>query len=868
MSSVLTILGEWVSERPYWERLALDKIIAGINFSKDDYDHILQLSLEDKQLEERKTERPPLLKLGQYTQPAKKTDPLKLRLTSISNLQNVNALAPDQTLPISKNLTVIYGSNGSGKSGYARLLGCGGFTRGDQEVLYDINKPQAARKPQTAEICFKDGDADKKIIYEVGKDCPELKSYYVFDSSSVSVHLTKTNKISFIPTGLAYLTKLGEVIDYCNDQLKQKTTAFLNPHTFGRLFQPQSDTSRIIIELIEKGKETELKKLASFSEDETKKIQEIDKEIVRLKTQDRTLQIAETRQKIRDLQQLIQALKTIEQSLSDTTLDEINRTLETIDEQQSIAENLSEDQFATPMFSQIGSQPWRHFIEAAFTLASAEEQELGTYPNHEDPCLLCRQPLSQDARELLHKLRVFLRDQSQSQLKILRNDLDKKRKVLLSTDLDCFDEQQVSFRLINQGNQLLAEKIKTFLDLARQRRDQAVQSIQSLTPCTITALSQSGIDEIEQMLLILESEIVILENENPTSQISKLEVEMTAFNHREILNKNLVAILKWISDKKWAEKAHKALGTTTHISKKYDEIFDLLVTSKYVDVFQRVLQDLNCRFKVSVKTRTQKMEKYKTILLEAEQVADQPAMKAEKVEKVLSEGEKRAVAMADFLTEVALDEKSCGLILDDPVTSLDWEWKEIVAKRLAIEAKDRQVIIFTHDLHFHYLIKKHTKANEVELASHLICRNGTDSKPGFIYQNASPATEGDHRKPQHAIDAWQRAKSASSPMEQEPHLNSGFGYLRRSYEALVCYNILGKVVTRFEERVSVGRLKDVITDKEILDQVMEKYELLSANMGSHLPHGGAVSVNFTPEKLKQEIDDYEAIRKRVSPRNQ
>jgi len=37
-------------------------------------------------------------------------------------------------------------------------------------------------------------------------------------------------------------------------------------------------------------------------------------------------------------------------------------------------------------------------------------------------------------------------------------------------------------------------------------------------------------------------------------------------------------------------------------------------------------------------------------------------------DQILSEGEKRAVAIADFLTEAALDRHNRGIILDDPVT--------------------------------------------------------------------------------------------------------------------------------------------------------------------------------------------------------
>jgi hypothetical protein len=46
----------------------------------------------------------------------------KIELTSISNVTGVNALNPRNPLTLEDGLTVIYGHNGSGKSGYTRLL--------------------------------------------------------------------------------------------------------------------------------------------------------------------------------------------------------------------------------------------------------------------------------------------------------------------------------------------------------------------------------------------------------------------------------------------------------------------------------------------------------------------------------------------------------------------------------------------------------------------------------------------------------------------------------------------------------------------------------------------------------------------------
>ena len=68
-------------------------------------------------------------------------------------------------------------------------------------------------------------------------------------------------------------------------------------------------------------------------------------------------------------------------------------------------------------------------------------------------------------------------------------------------------------------------------------------------------------------------------------------------------------------------------------------------------------------------------------------------LKHPKKSEILSEGEQRAVALAGFLTEVNEFKTGHAIIFDDPVSSLDLERKNQIAKRLVEEAKNRQVII-------------------------------------------------------------------------------------------------------------------------------------------------------------------------------
>lgn len=88
------------------------------------------------------------------------------------------------------------------------------------------------------------------------------------------------------------------------------------------------------------------------------------------------------------------------------------------------------------------------------------------------------------------------------------------------------------------------------------------------------------------------------------------------------------------------------------------------------------------------------------------------------------------------MTEVQLDKNNCGIFFDDPVTSLDHERKDKIAQRLTVEAGQRQVMIFTHDIVFMSQLAKHAERNNIPMVAHWMKQiNGT---PGFVEDNTSP----------------------------------------------------------------------------------------------------------------------------------
>ena len=79
--------------------------------------------------------------------------------------------------------------------------------------------------------------------------------------------------------------------------------------------------------------------------------------------------------------------------------------------------------------------------------------------------------------------------------------------------------------------------------------------------------------------------------------------------------------------------------------------------------------------------------------------------------RVVSEGEARTLSIAAFFAELSTSSGRSAILFDDPVSSLDHNWRENVARRLTAEAKLRQVVVFTHDVTF--LVALVTNADEV-----------------------------------------------------------------------------------------------------------------------------------------------------------
>ena len=195
--------------------------------------------------------------------------------------------------------------------------------------------------------------------------------------------------------------------------------------------------------------------------------------------------------------------------------------------------------------------------------------------------------------------------------------------------------------------------------------------------------------------------------------------------------------------------------------------------------------------------------------------------------RVVSEGEQRCLAIAAFFAELSTADDPSAIVFDDPVSSLDYKWREGVAERLVLESKTRQVIVFTHDVVFLLLLKQFAEEQGV---------NQFDQHVRRLFKGAGVCAEelpwvalkvtkriGHLKKLLQDVEKLHR-QGHQSAYEREASMI--YGYLREAWERGVEEVLLGGVVERYRPSVQtqqVAQIADItIEDCKSVETAMTK----------------------------------------------
>lgn len=854
MKSVESMMIEWSAKLPEWERFLLYKIVSQEEINDEVIDYACKLLKNEHGLSVDKID--PIELSIPCVNSENQSGISKTIISKISGIKNVNALVEGECIEINPQLTIIYGGNGSGKSGYARVLADAGFTRGDHTVLRNVstNGSFENKSIQSVNFTVNIGGNEKTITHEIGQQCPELRKFYVFDSTSVKVHLSGQNEFSFSPMGMEYFLELAESTDRVRALLSKEIESKTVGLPIVQYLSGKSEESKFISTLTEKTTFDELEEFCSFTEAQERKLVQIPVEIANLSDEKIRNQISDLQSIIATINLLVDRNRKIHNLLCDEYIGNINQTIENFQLLDSKTAKLGEIQ---SKYQKAGDKmKWGEFVQASFSLS--KEMQDHTYPEIGDHCLFCQRPLDSKSVEIIKEIWLYVSYLEDVGYEEARKNIQSQLELINSITIptDNIDYPLLANYLSQKDTVTLESFINNF-SILNQRKTRTLECLNEKKTIDQLIPIQDCEDQLVDLLSKLGLELREIELTIPETRINELIDLQNSLSDRKILNKNKDCIRNYLENLKWISCASKIGGSTKHITDAQNQVFKQLVTDEYLSIFNESLQKLERSLQVKVSTSGKKGKTVKQIVINQDN-----SNSKFKPDAVLSEGEKRMVALIDFLTEVRLDEDSNGIVFDDPVTSLDLEWKELIAKLIFDQSTQKQVIVFTHDLNFLYLLKQFTEDSTVSHCIHWIKRSDTDNSPGHVFLNNSPASEKDYLNGELAENHYKNSLTLGGNAQYN-ELKLGFGAIRSSYEALVIFELLGEVVQRFNEHVKIGCLKKIRWDDGIAANIEQNFGRVSRYIDAHLHSDSASTANISPKKLKDEIDEYRKIRSEI-----
>ena len=130
----------------------------------------------------------------------------KTFLKSIKNIKNVNKLLDNQEMKFNDNLSIIYGANGAGKTGYVRIIKSMGNSLDDENVIYS-DLTETEKENHTADIKFFNGTEYEEFLWNNIE--PRQLNIKVFNSNCVRFSLNSKKDIQFIPQDFNYFNLIN-----------------------------------------------------------------------------------------------------------------------------------------------------------------------------------------------------------------------------------------------------------------------------------------------------------------------------------------------------------------------------------------------------------------------------------------------------------------------------------------------------------------------------------------------------------------------------------------------------------------------------------------------------------------------------------
>jgi energy-coupling factor transporter ATP-binding protein EcfA2 len=762
----------WAEKRPAWHRDALRRLVIGETLDDQAIAELTELCLDPT-----RTHAP----ISQSHIVAETSAAEPISLASIKNPTAINALASQQELSFEPaGLTVIYGDNGSGKSGYVRVLKHACRSR-DEKFAIHRDLEDKTDTPQSAEIRFARGANTEQFNWTPdGDPHNDLPSVSIFDSRSASIHVESTNEVAYIPRPMRLLESLADASDRIKTALDAKIAtlkgqvplAISNPS-----LSRETAAGSYVFGLSAKSNIPQLDKLAAFTDQDTARLATLDTDFA----QDPKRAVARLENQRGEVERIQTTLRALISATNATAFAEISTLRKTYGDAVEAASVASQQLFGASPLPEVGQAAWQKLWEAARTYADTVAYPGKKFPSSEPDtlCVLCQQPLGADAIARQQTFESFVKSSTKADEATARVKLDAALIQLKGKMLRLGDVQKSSKFLATEiGDAALSQQVRRAFVVVLWRLRAMVRAYGEPKP-----LGADPLEALATLAADLKTRAAQVSADTQSDDYKKLKSEYVELKERAALAPLLPDIKAHVARLKEIESINTALKATAKkpITDKNKELSDRMVTDALRGRFAREIGKLKLS-RMPVELRKEKDRQAVSYFRVA--LVENPNAK---VGEIFSEGEHRCVALAAFLAELVTAQRYSGIVFDDPMSSLDHIHRGAVASRLVEEAEHRQVIVFTHDLVFLYELRREAEKANRPIAFRNVRRQ--QDKPGYI----------ENELPDKAKSGLEMCNALRSSLKAA---KPGFDRLTDTQRTIFCKGTIGQLRDAWEQAIS------------------------------------------------------------------
>lgn len=777
----------------------------------------------------------------------------RLHIHELTEVSGVNAIKQGAKLDFSgANITVIYGPNGSGKTGYSRLLkhACG--SRGTEEILSNIFDDGI--KLSTAKIHISIGGVLSTIDWDfTAPPIKALRDVHIFDSRSASMYMGPKNEATYEPRRMRFLSSLITVCDRVSASIEAEKNAQIRKIPMIPPELAGTTSAKWVAALKGTTTQVEVDKHCGYTQAFDDERFASEQALNQKDVPARLLALVKEASTLAQVQLSLEALKL---SFGEVNVSPIIVARKIAQAKRKAATDDAKAVFAQAPLAGVGQASW-----LALWSQARKYSELLAYPDKAFPvvidhsrCVLCQHELGPEDKLRLVSFEEFVTKGLEADAvasETALNDLKTNIPVLptleawkLQSNILQFDDADAEATFVSL--ELKWSAIKTAIELV-----------------DVPAFDWTEFDDkIVSLKTAIDAEKKALTELQQDGKRKQLEARLLDLKCSQWLSQNQVSVMEEIARLGAVKALDKAmaLAKTNALTTKKNELGEHELNAGYQGRFAEELELLGGK-RIPVGPQSKKEGKGKISFGLTLTKSKRPTNAGQ----VLSEGETRIVTLAAFLADISGSGEPTPFIFDDPISSLDQSFEERVVSRLVELSKSRQVVVFTHRLSLLTLIestvdrlkaqaKLEAKPDSVSLHVQSLRRLGNvvglTSQLNIRESNPQSAA---NRLRDEVIPQLAKLHAKDDVEAYEDRAKSVCSDFRILIERCVEKILMNDVLTRFRRSVEtkgkIGALAKITpADCAYVDMLMTRYSTFEHSQ---------------PDELPAELPDFEDLRNDV-----